>query len=200
MEKIHNTFYIHSKEPLAQIKLNKIFHELVANIDKPFEKVAVVCIGTDHSTGDSFGPLVGYFLSRYKRVFSYDVYGTIYDPVHALNLEETLLNIDTSNTLVIAVDSALGKAENVGCITTGYSPIFPGRAVGKSLPPVGDIHLSGIVNMSNALPFLLLQCTSLGLVYHMAQMAAWTVIYACSQSPLKEKIYTYKRQVISPSL
>lgn len=69
MSKVHNTFYINSKERFAQIKLNKIFHELIANIEKPFEKVAIVCIGTDRSTGDSFGLLVGYFLSQYKKDF-----------------------------------------------------------------------------------------------------------------------------------
>lgn len=192
MNKVHNVFYINSNEPFAQVKLNKTFHELIANINKPFKKVAIVCIGTDRSTGDSFGPFVGYFLSKYKRLYSFDVYGKIHDPVHALNLETILSNIDTSDTLTIAIDSALGKLENIGCIMTSYNPIYPGSGVGKKLPPVGDIQLSGIVNMSGFMPSALLQCTRLSLVYRMAQMTAWAVIYACSQSPLREKIYTYK--------
>lgn len=198
MEKVHNdTFYINSNEPFAQLKLNKTFHELVTNIDKPFEKVAIVCIGTDRSTGDSYGPLVGYFLSKYKNLYSFDVYGTIHDPVHALNLEEVLSSINNPDTLIIAIDSALGKLENIGYIMTSYDPIYPGSGVGKKLPPVGDIQLSGIVNMSGFMSSALLQCTRLSLVYRMAQMTAWAIIYACSQSPLKEKIYTYKRQNIS---
>lgn len=97
--------------------------------------------------------------------------------------------IDIPNTLTIAIDSALGKLKNIGCIMTSYNPIYPRSGVGKKLPPVGDIQLSDIVNMS--VSSALLQCTRLSLVYRMAQMTAWAVIYACSQSPLKEKIYTY---------
>ena len=49
--------------------------------------VVFVCIGTDRSTGDSLGPLIGYKIAnlRYKGVY---VYGNLEHPVHAKNLEE----------------------------------------------------------------------------------------------------------------
>lgn len=172
-------------------------NELVTNIDKSFKKVAIVCIGTDRSTEDSYGPLVGYFLSKYKNLYSFDVYGTIRDPVHALNLGKVLSSINNPDTLIIAIDSALGKLKNIGYIMTSYDPIYPKSGVGKKLLPVGDIQLSGIVNMNGFMSSALLQCIRLSLVYRMAQMTVWVVIYVCSQSPLKEKIYTCKRQNIS---
>lgn len=182
---------IDSGDPCGQMKLNRVFHELVANIDKPFDKMVVVCIGTDRNTGDCFGPLVGHFFSPFRRLYLFDVYGTIDKPVYALNLEDTLSSIDHSNTLVIALDAALEEAENIGHIKTSYDPIYPGSGVGKNLPPVGDIQMSGIVNLKGFMPAALPQCTRLSLVYRMARMALWAILHACSQSPLKEKVCIY---------
>lgn len=120
------------------------------------------------------------------------VYGTIDKPVHALNLEDTLSSsIDHSNTLVIALDAALEEAENIGHIKTSYDTIYPGNGVGKNLPPVGDIQMSGIVNLKDFMPAALLQCTRLSLVYRMTRMASWAILHACSRSPFKEKVCIY---------
>jgi len=51
-------------------------------------------------------------LSKCK-IYDFDVYGTIVEPVHALNLKETMDKIDTSNTLVIAVDASIGSIEHI---------------------------------------------------------------------------------------
>ena len=55
--------------------------------DRP---IAFACIGTDRSTGDALGPLVGQRLLK----LGFDrtpVIGTLEEPLHALNLEERLL-------------------------------------------------------------------------------------------------------------
>ncbi len=105
--------YIDTKDKLCQFKLNQELHKLVSNTNKEYKKIAVVAIGTDRSTGDCFGPLVGHMLSRYS-IFDFDLYGTIHKPVHALNIVETVDNIDTSGMLVIAVDASIGDINHVG--------------------------------------------------------------------------------------
>jgi len=127
--------YFSTDEKLCQYRLNQEMYNMVKNVGKQYKRIAVVGIGTDRSTGDSFGPLVGYMLSKCK-IYDFDVYGTIVEPVHALNLKETMDKIDTSNTLVIAVDASIGSIEHIGYIGLCNEPIKPGSGVGKDLPPV----------------------------------------------------------------
>jgi len=87
----------------------------------------------------------GWLYAFKVQIYDFDVYGTIVEPVHALNLKETMDKIDTSNTLVIAVDASIGSIEHIGYIGLCNEPIKPGSGVGKDLPPVGDISVSGIV-------------------------------------------------------
>src|SRR4051794_9429675 len=54
--------------------------------------IVFVCIGTDRSTGDSLGPLVGSFLEE-KDISSFHVYGTLDEPIHAVNLNDRLREI-----------------------------------------------------------------------------------------------------------
>ena len=132
-------------------------------------ELVIVCIGTDRATGDSLGPLVGYKLKN----LNYDkvtLYGTLDLPVHAKNLEETLSVISKKHesALVIAIDACLGAAQNVGCLTLGEGSIKPGAGVKKELPPVGHIHITGIVNFSSLMNMVILQNTRLSLVMKMA--------------------------------
>lgn len=132
-------------------------------------ELVIVCIGTDRATGDSLGPLVGYKLQDlpYEKVY---LYGTLDKPVHAKNLEENLAHIFKShpNALTIAIDACLGASENVGCLTLGEGAIKPGAGVKKELPPVGHIHITGIVNFSSLVNMVVLQNTRLSLVMKMA--------------------------------
>lgn len=181
-----NTVYIDTNDNLSQYKLNTEIYNLIKNIKKKYSRISVVCIGTDRSTGDSFGPLVGYLLSKYS-IYKFDLYGTIHEPVHALNLEETIKKIDSENTLVIAVDASVGRTDYIGRIGIGYGPICPGSGVGKRLPEIGDISICGIVAMSGFMPIAMLQNARLGTVYNMAEKTVHAITYVLYKLQLENK-------------
>jgi len=127
-------------------------------------------IGSDRSTGDSLGPLVG---SCLEELCASDIYilGTLNDPVHAVNLMDRLQFIKNnfSQPFIIAVDSSLGRAKNIGNIKVENGPLVPGIGVNKKLPPAGDIHITGTVNVGGFMEYLVLQNTRLGLVMRLAK-------------------------------
>lgn len=141
-----------------------------------YRPIVIVCIGTDRSTGDSLGPLVGTKLHDIK-LDNVHVYGTLDDPIHAVNLEEKLAYIQTKHLtpFIIAIDACLGRLKSVGQITIGDGPVMPGAGVKKDLPPVGDIHITGIVNVSGFMEFFVLQNTRLSLVMKMATVVAQSI-------------------------
>ena len=146
---------------------------LLAYLPYHNHELVIVCIGTDRATGDSLGPLVGYKLKNitYEQV---TLYGTLDEPVHAKNLEEIISEIveKHKNALVIAIDACLGATQNVGCLSLGEGAIKPGAGVKKELPPVGHIHITGIVNFSSLMNMVILQNTRLSLVMKMADTIA----------------------------
>lgn len=141
--------------------------------EKITNPIVLVCIGTDRSTGDSLGPLVGSKLSE-RGLENFNVFGTLEEPVHALNLEETLVSIQKQyvQPFVIALDACLGKAQSIGAISVGQGPSKPGAAMNKKLPPVGNIHIHGVVNIQGFMEFFVLQNTRLNLVMKMADVIA----------------------------
>jgi len=133
----------------------------------------LLCIGTDRSTGDCLGPLVGSIINSGEQDF-YIVYGTLEQPIHASNLQETIEEIQRlyQNPFIIAIDASLGKLENVGCVNLGDGSLLPGAGVHKNLPPVGQIHITGIVNIGGFMEYLVLQNTRLNLVMRIADVIA----------------------------
>lgn len=134
--------------------------------------IIVMCIGTDRSTGDCLGPLVGYKLAsmaRWKNIF---IYGTLDNPVHAKNLHSTLNHIKANynRPFIIAIDACLGNHERVGCLIVEKGPISPGAGVNKKLPEVGDMYIIGVVNVGGLAEYLILQNTRLSLVMNMADI------------------------------
>lgn len=113
------------------------------------ENTVIVCIGTDKYIGDCLGPLVGTLLK--SNHFPLPVYGTIEDPIHALNIDNKLneIKLKHENYNIIGIDACLGNQENIGEIQARDFPIHPGKGVGKSLPNVGESSIIGIVD-SNA--------------------------------------------------
>ncbi|MGI6036125.1 MAG: spore protease YyaC [Limnochordia bacterium] len=130
----------------------------------------IICIGTDRSTGDSLGPLIG---SQLSAAFKDElmVYGTLDEPVHATNLMEHLLHVEQvhPNHAVVAIDACLGTTDSVGMISVKEGPLLPGTGVNKELPPVGHFHIVGVVNVAGFMEFFVLQNTRLAMVMKMAQ-------------------------------
>lgn len=139
----------------------------------PDQSVVIVCVGTDRSTGDALGPLVGTHLKKLN-LEGLHLYGTLEHPVHAMNLNETLTSIHQliNNPFIIGVDACLGQLTSVGCIQIGDGPVKPGAGVNKELPPVGNMHVTGIVNVGGFMEYFVLQNTRLSLVMSMAEVIA----------------------------
>ncbi|GKU77142.1 spore protease YyaC [Paenibacillus sp. L3-i20] len=141
--------------------------------------IVVVCIGTDRSTGDALGPLTGTSLLKY-RSSHFHLYGTLEEPVHAMNLEDTLIAINHKHIkpFIIGIDACLGQVSSVGCIQVGEGPVRPGAGVNKDLPPVGDIHVTGIVNVGGFMEYFVLQNTRLHLVMRLSEIIATSLFTA----------------------
>lgn len=135
------------------------------------DPLVIVCIGTDRSTGDSLGPLVGTFLQKYAIPDAY-IYGTLEKPVHAVNLQDTLRLVESAyrNPFIIAIDACLGKQKNIGMICVSKGPVLPGAGVNKKLVPVGDINITGIVNVSGFMEYSVLQNTRLNIVMNLSEV------------------------------
>lgn len=152
--------------------ISKQLYEPLSSLS-PDQELVIVCIGTDRSTGDALGPLVGTNLSKFNHN-NLNLYGTLAEPVHALNLNDTLNHIEKQhqNPFIIAIDACLGKLASVGCIQLGNGPLKPGAGVNKDLPSVGNIHMTGIVNVGGFMEYFVLQNTRLSLVVNMAEIIA----------------------------
>jgi putative sporulation protein YyaC len=148
--------------------------------------IVFVCIGTDRSTGDSLGPLVGTLLEE-RNLPSFYIYGTLDDPIHAMNLEDKLKEINERHfhPFIIGIDACLGKFKSVGFIEVGNGPVKPGAGVNKELPAVGQIHITGIVNVSGFMEFFVLQNTRLNIVLKMAKTIAKGIYKANLKYPKK---------------
>ncbi len=131
----------------------------------------ILCIGTDRSTGDSLGPLTGSKLQQLDLRPAH-VYGTLDEPVHAVNLQEIIQQIeaDHANPFIIALDACLGRTESVGYVSIKEGPLQPGTGVNKNLPAVGNLHVIGIVNVGGFMEYMVLQNTRLSLVMKMAEI------------------------------
>ncbi|MEC2075612.1 spore protease YyaC [Metabacillus fastidiosus] len=181
-DKDRNRIY-YDEENAPKILSSSLYELLPRIMTKP---IVIVCIGTDRSTGDSLGPIIGTTIK--KQLSHFNVFGTLKDPVHAVNLEDTMQTIknEFSNPFIIAIDACLGKIKSVGYIQVGKGPIKPGAGVNKVLPAVGNIHITGIVNVSGFMEYFVLQNTRLHLVMDMAHIIAEGIIEA-------EKSYLHKR-------
>ncbi len=177
-------YYINQKKQDAASQLSCLLRECISNCEKEWDELVFLCIGSDRITGDSLGPYIGYQLSRCS-LSNIVVYGTLEEPVHALNLSRTLNTIrkEHPNSLVVAIDASLGAKKHLGYITVGNGSICPGAGVRKELPAVGDVYITGIVCASGFLEQLSLQNTRLSFVISMADVITEAIlsVYASSQ-------------------
>ena len=163
---------IYYKSLTAHTRLSKYLKKHLA------ENTIIVCIGTDKCIGDCLGPLIGTFLQ--EKNFNLPVYGTIKDPIHALNLKNKLeeIHLFHPNSYVIGIDACLGDMESIGEIHVRDYPIRPGKGVGKTLPNVGDLSIIGIVDSSKNLDIFTSANIRLNFIFEMAHVISASLIEA----------------------
>ncbi|MBT2709174.1 spore protease YyaC [Pseudomonas sp. ISL-84] len=163
--------YISVKETTEEAEIEKMVSKLEDIFYSTSKEIVILCIGSDRSTGDSLGPMVGKLLE--ERNISYPVYGTLKEPVHALNIKKVLKKIHESHEdpFVFGIDACLGDERQVGYILMREGPFIPGNAVNRVLPSVGDYHLKAIVNTLDPLsPVHSLNSTRLYTVLKLAEI------------------------------
>lgn len=184
MELHHNSpiHYVESKNCHAPNQVGSLLFEMLCSQKREFHEVVFLCIGSDRITGDSLGPLIGHMLSK-KHLSRCFIYGTLENPVHALNLAEivALVNQKHPNCLLIAIDASLGSKRHQEFVTIRKGALAPGLGVKKKLPPVGDISITGIVNLSGAFEHFVLQTTRLATVIQLADTIVSGILIAHRQ-------------------
>lgn len=131
-----------------------------------------LCIGTDRSSGDCFGPWVGTLLMEHGIT---KVIGTLREPCDADMLPAAAARFAPGEP-VLAIDACLGRSENIGKYVVSEGPLEPAKSIGKWLPPVGAYSIAGIVNEHGPKPYWTLQSTSLYRVMNMARELAEVII------------------------
>jgi len=179
MKTVFKQVYVDINNDWAFKKFTDALYTLISSsINNDYGSIVFICIGTDRSTGDSLGPLIGYKLGdlRYKNVH---VYGSLDEPVHAKNLNRVMERISScyDRPFIVAIDACLGKMDHVGFIALGQGSIKPGSGVKKDLDPVGDIYITGIVNFGGFMDYLILQNTRLSIVMKMADIISLGIRY-----------------------
>ena len=165
-------------DPLAVSTLNRLIRREIKRVKPIINKLIILCIGTDRSTGDALGPLVGSKLHNFNLNPNIKVYGTLENPVHATNITEKIKEIEEKfdNPLIIAIDAGLGKSKSVGTVSVNPGPLKPGSGVDKELPAVGDFHITGLVNIGGYMEYFVLQSTRLSIVVKMAKTITYALV------------------------
>ena len=136
-------FYINTQNQDSSREIARVQEKCIQRHKKDWSEIVFLCIGSDRVTGDCLGPYVGYRLSQYQ-IPGIFVYGTLNQP------------------------ASLGEKRHLGYVSIGNGSLYPGAAVQKDLPPVGDIYITGIVNIAGILEYLTLQTTRLSTVITLA--------------------------------
>lgn len=175
-------FYYNSSQLSSTYEFGSQLLQLIASERKPGQPLVFLCIGSDRATGDSLGPIIGYKLSQ-RHPASVHIYGTLEKPVHAKNLADVIREIyqTLSQPYIIAIDASLGKPSHIGYFTLAKGSLKPGAGVGKDLPHVGNLYVTGIVNLSGFLEHSLLQTTRLQVVMTLADHITAGIFYCLTQ-------------------
>ncbi|MEJ8306063.1 spore protease YyaC [Saccharibacillus sacchari] len=143
------------------------FRELFAEVAARYrpDELLFLCIGTDRSSGDAFGPLVG---SQLKAAGFPYVIGTLEEPCDATNLELVVAALP-AGLKIIAFDACLGKPGSIGKLLATRTALTPAGSMKGSFAPVGDYSIAAVVNIHGPKPYQALQTASLGLVLQLVR-------------------------------
>ena len=176
---MNETFYYNASTKGNTLDFSRQLTDILRRAHLANREIVLLCVGSDRSTGDSLGPLIGYKL-QYSLRGKIHIYGTLKHPVHAVNLADSIEEIycNHDNPFIIAVDASLGSTGHIGYATICKSPLRPGIGVKKSLPEVGDLCITGIVNLSGSGSGVLLQSTRLSVVMELADFISTGIFMA----------------------
>lgn len=121
------TFYVDTRHANCSREICRLLKTCILEQTQNWSEIVFLCIGTDRVTGDCLGPYIGAQLSSHTFPMIH-VYGTLSDPVHALNLTDTLQEIQNRHPgcLIIAIDSSLGQKKHLGYVTISNGALYPG--------------------------------------------------------------------------
>nr|WP_270165191.1 spore protease YyaC [Paenibacillus sp. SYP-B4298] len=158
-------------QPLRKRMDGELLLEFLTGIARCYPqrgRILFLCIGTDRSTGDAFGPLIGSMLRRQGWPH---VIGTMEEPCDARMLEQIEDRLP-QDKVVVAIDACLGKPGSVGMYLAAEGPLRPAQATGAIFPQLGNYSIAGVVNTIGPKPYMTLQTTSLHTVMNMAAETA----------------------------
>lgn len=152
-----------------------MFNETLLNAFNESNKkeFVIINIGTNKCIGDSFGPLLGTFLEE-KELSNIKVYGTLKNPIHAMNLEYKIPEIYKAHpdAFFLAIDACLAlKPESIGKIFLRDVPVQPGAGLGKKLLSAGDYSIAAMVNCvdEDDLNYFAIHKTRLDIIWDLAK-------------------------------
>ena len=168
----------------SALLISQTAYDLFAALGSLRRPPVILCIGSDRVTGDCIGPLVGHLLA--SRNLGCEIVGTLDSPVTALNIADSVLKVKRlyAGRKVIAVDSCVGEADELGSIRVRKGSLRPGLACGKSLPKVGDVSVTATVASGNADN---LYSVRLGFVYSLASEIADSIECALKTSTRRKE-------------
>lgn len=127
--------------------LSNHLKERICNLMKlyNYKRIIILCIGTNKMKDDSFGPIVGSGLNKFKYYKNVEIIGTMQRTLNGTNIE-SFIKQNTSminESLVIAIDASVSKS-SIGSIIVSSKKLKPGAGVGKIFPEIGDIVIRGV--------------------------------------------------------
>lgn len=156
------------------------FCNLLYSIKERYTDIVFLGIGTDRITGDSYGPLVGKKLTELFQncglAGTVSVVGTLESPVPYTSIESTVSRIKQlySNPCIIAIDSAVGREQDVGKVLVTLGSMCFGTGIQKRMIEVGDISIKGVVTKNTQDPRNNLECLQNTPLNRVMQMADFT--------------------------
>lgn len=170
-EKIEN---INLKEKFIE-DFSNMFNKII--LKKSRIEATFLCVGTDRMTGDSFGPLVGSKLIDLLQEYNFsniNIYGTLEKNLNYESINRVINNIN-SEAIIIVIDAALSKKENIGKIFVSNKKTILGKGLDKNKIEIGDISIKSVVAKDYKIPkynFKALQNISLNGVITLANIVA----------------------------
>jgi putative sporulation protein YyaC len=164
---------IYLERIISHYKTKENYQEIVNKLKEIItEETVIINIGTDKCIADLIGGLVGTILQENN--FPLKVFGTIDEPIHALNVQKRYASIKElyPNNPILCIDACLGDKKDIGSIILKNAPLHPGKGVGKKLGEIGDWSIIGITDDSQSNEIFINRGVRLSLVYGISKTIA----------------------------